>query len=97
MLEKKKEVNEKMRGFRDKSPGGDEVADDELVGGAGGGVEEYKRLLEREKQRTSERQLRRDEIARAKAAEREERVRAYREREEETVGKLKELARLRFG
>ncbi|KAK5652796.1 hypothetical protein OQA88_9652 [Cercophora sp. LCS_1] len=97
MLEKRREVNEKMKGFRDKSPGGDEVADEELVGGAGGGVEEYKRLLEREKQRTSERQVRRDEIARAKAAEREERVRAYREREEETVGRLRELAKLRFG
>ncbi|KAK0743196.1 hypothetical protein B0T18DRAFT_414670 [Schizothecium vesticola] len=99
MLEKRREVGDKMRAFRERSPGGggDEVADDELVGGADGGVAEYKRMMEREKVKVSERQLRREAVAREIAAEREERVKAYREREEETMGKLRELARRRFG
>lgn len=96
-LEKRKEVNEKMRSFRDRSPGGDEVADEDLVGGADGGVAEYKRALAVERQKMTERQLRREEISRARAAEREERVSAYREREERAVEKLRELARARFG
>ncbi len=95
-LEKRQAVNEKMRSFRDKSPGGDEVAETDLVGG-GDELAEYKRALETEKQKVSERQLRREEFARARAAERDERIRAYREREEGTIEKLKELARLRFG
>lgn len=96
MLEKRREVGDKMRAFRERSPGGgDEVGDEELVGGGGG--DEIKRMLEREKFKVSERQLRREAVAREVAAEREERVKAYREREEETMGKLRELARRRFG
>lgn len=94
MLEKRREVGDKMRAFRERSPG-DEVGDEELVGGGGG--DEIKRMLEREKVKVSERQLRREAVAREVAAEREERVKAYREREEETMGKLRELARRRFG
>lgn len=96
MLEKRREVGDKMRAFRERSPGGgDEVGDEELVGGGGG--DDIKRMLEREKVKVSERQLRREAVAREVAAEREERVKAYREREEETMGKLRELARRRFG
>ena len=96
-LEKRKEVNEKMRAFREPSPGGDEVADEDLVGGGEGGIADYKRMLSNEKQKVSERQQRREEMARARAAEREERIRAYREREEGTIEKLRELARRRGG
>ncbi|KAK3349897.1 hypothetical protein B0T25DRAFT_251030 [Lasiosphaeria hispida] len=96
-LEKRQAVNEKMRAFRDPSPGGDEVADADLVGGGEGGIGDYKRMLATEKQKLTERQQRREEVQRARNAERDERIRVYREREEGTMEKLRELARRRFG
>ncbi|RNJ58336.1 hypothetical protein D7B24_004788 [Verticillium nonalfalfae] len=95
-LEKKSMVNEKMKGFREGSPGAAVVGDRELMGG-GDGVEELRREREREERKKTERELRREEIARAKAAEREERVREWKEREEGTMKALKELAKARFG
>ncbi|KAI2628576.1 hypothetical protein GGR54DRAFT_351762 [Hypoxylon sp. NC1633] len=99
-LEKKKEVNEKMRAFRDKSPGGggggEAVAEAELLGG-GDEVGEYKRVRAVAERRRSEREIRRDEEARARMAEREERVREYRRREEGTMDVLRRIARERFG
>ncbi|KAK0640968.1 hypothetical protein B0T16DRAFT_205135 [Cercophora newfieldiana] len=94
-LEKRKEVNEKMKAFREPSPG-DEVPEEDLVG-VGGGIADYKRMLAEEKQKVSERQQRREEMERARNAERDERIKAYREREEGTIEKLRELARQRFG
>ncbi|KAI1807843.1 hypothetical protein F4811DRAFT_504802 [Daldinia bambusicola] len=100
-LEKKREVNEKMRGFRDKSPGGGaEVGEAELMGGGDGdgdSVAEYKRLKAAAERRKTEREIRREEEARIRAAEREERVREYRRREEDTMEVLKRIARERFG
>ncbi|KAI1502167.1 hypothetical protein F5X99DRAFT_427534 [Biscogniauxia marginata] len=106
-LEKKREVGEMMRGFRErKSPeGAPEMGDAELLGGGGGGggggpegsLEEYKRARAAAERKKTERELRREEMMRAKAAEREERVRAYREREEGVLEGLREIARLRFG
>ncbi|KAL7899675.1 hypothetical protein HDV63DRAFT_320100 [Trichoderma sp. SZMC 28014] len=94
-LEKRQEVNEKMRQFRDKSPGG-EVGDGELMGG-GDSLAEYKQAKEREQRRKSEREIRREEIERAKREEIEEKRRAWQEREDKTVSMLRELARQRFG
>lgn len=94
-LEKRQEVNEKMRQFRDKSPGG-EVRDGELMGG-GDSLEEYKKEKEKEQRRKSEREIRREEIERAKREEIEEKRRAWQEREDKTVSMLRELARQRFG
>ena len=45
----------------------------------------------------TEREIRREEFARAKAEEREQRLRVWKEREEGTMEALKELARQRFG
>ncbi|KAJ9151293.1 Rna helicase [Pleurostoma richardsiae] len=98
-LEKRRLLNEKLRGFRERSPGGGgaaEVDEGELMGG-GDGADEYRRMLQTAQKRKSERELRREEEQRARAAEVEERLRRYREREEETVGALRELARRRFG
>ncbi|KAI0845806.1 hypothetical protein F5Y00DRAFT_245361 [Daldinia vernicosa] len=97
-LEKKREVNEKMRGFRDKSPGGGaaEVNEAELMGG-GDSVAEYKRLKAAAERRKTEREVRREEEARIKAAEREDRVREYRRKEDVTMEVLKRIARERFG
>lgn len=95
-LEKKKEVNEKMRQFRDKSPGMEAGNDKELMGG-GDELEEYKKEKEKEQKHKSERQVRREEFDRAKKEEMEERRRAWQEREEGTVSMLRELAKQRFG
>ncbi|SPO05022.1 related to RNA helicase HEL117 [Cephalotrichum gorgonifer] len=91
-LEKKKEVNAKMSEFRERSPGG-EVDEGTLMGDGGGSLAEVKRLEALKAKKKTEREVRREEIWRARMAEREERVQEYREREEETVAMLKELAR----
>lgn len=56
-----------------------------------------KREKEREQRKKNEREIRREEIMRARAAEREERVQKYREKEQETIGWLQALAKQRFG
>ncbi|KAI5464694.1 hypothetical protein BGZ63DRAFT_401617 [Mariannaea sp. PMI_226] len=95
-LEKKQLLNEKMRSFREKSPGMDAGDEREIMGG-GDSLEEYKNAKEREQKRKTEREIRREEIERAKQEEMEEKRRAWREREEGTVSMLRELARQRFG
>lgn len=96
-LEKKREVNDKMRSFRNKSPGGvGEVAEAELLGG-GDEVAELKRAQEAAKRKRSEREVRREEEARARAAEREVRVEEYKRKEESTMQVLRQIARERFG
>ncbi|QPC69669.1 hypothetical protein HYE68_000421 [Fusarium pseudograminearum] len=97
MLEKKAAVADKMRSFRDKSPGAMEVTDEKELMGGGDSLDEYKKAKEREQRRKTEREIRREEIDRAKREEMEERKRAYMEREEGTVSMLRELARQRFG
>ncbi|CAM1501988.1 Fc.00g039720.m01.CDS01 [Cosmosporella sp. VM-42] len=89
-------LNEKLRSFREKSPGVEEAPDKELMGG-GDSLEELKAMKQREQRRKTEREVRREEVERAKQEEMEERRRAWREREEGTVGMLRELARQRFG
>ncbi|OTB11128.1 hypothetical protein K445DRAFT_322317 [Daldinia sp. EC12] len=98
-LEKKREVNEKMRGFREKSPGAiGEVGEAELMGGGGDdSIAEYKRLKAAAERRKTEREIRREEEARIRAAEREDRVKEYRRREEDTIEVLRRIARERFG
>ncbi|KAI9832904.1 MAG: hypothetical protein M1819_003934 [Sarea resinae] len=98
-LEKKKEANEKMRAFRDKSPGGavEEVGDAELMGADDGGIEAFKAKKKETERKKSERELRKEEILRARAAEREERLQIHREKEDKTVAMLKALAKQNFG
>ncbi|KAK6210574.1 hypothetical protein LQW54_006057 [Pestalotiopsis sp. IQ-011] len=95
-LEKKKEVNEKMKGFRERSPGAAEVNDGELMGG-GDGVEELKQMRASAERRKTEKEIRREEIRRAKDEERQEKLREYREKEDKAMVILKELAKQRFG
>ncbi|KAL2149373.1 hypothetical protein VTH82DRAFT_8721 [Thermothelomyces myriococcoides] len=96
-LEKRRELNEKLRAFRERSPGGAEVGEGELMGGAGDAADEYRAMVRQREERRRERISRREEIERARRAEREERLREYREREERVVAGLRELARQRFG
>lgn len=92
-LEKRAEVNAKMREFRERSPGG-EVDEGTLMGEDGGNsLKAIKKEEEARARKKSEREARREEIWRARMAEREERVREYREREEGTVAMLRELAK----
>lgn len=93
-LEKRRETNEKMRQFRERSPGVGEVDEGTLMGAGGeDSLEAAKKEKEVKERKKSEREARREEIWRARMAEREERVREYKEREEGTIEMLKELAR----
>ncbi|KAI8631357.1 hypothetical protein F5Y19DRAFT_483204 [Xylariaceae sp. FL1651] len=106
-LEKRREARDANAAFasaKTNATGGDvpELGDAELLGedgggAGGGGIEEYKRLKREAERRRSEREVRREEVARAKREEREERLREYREREASTVDMLREIARSRFG
>lgn len=99
-LEKKAEVNAKMKAFRERSPGGAamEVPDSELMGGGGDdGIEGYKRKKAEYEKKKTERELRKEEFLRARMAEREERLKEHREKENKTMEMLKQLAKERFG
>ncbi|TVY76078.1 Uncharacterized protein LSUE1_G005435 [Lachnellula suecica] len=95
-LEKKKEVNEKMKSFREKSPGAAEVPDTELMGG-GDGIDGYKKEKQEFERKKNDRELRKEEILRARMEEREERLQVHRAKEEGTMAMLKALAKQRFG
>ncbi|KAL2369118.1 hypothetical protein BDBG_06367 [Blastomyces gilchristii SLH14081] len=102
-LEKKRETAAANRAFAESKTGGDDdgiVGDDELMGGGGAGGDDLaalKKQREKEMRKKNEREIRREELLRARAAEREERLKAYRRREEETMSVLKALAKQRFG
>ncbi|KAI9661058.1 MAG: hypothetical protein M1821_009385 [Bathelium mastoideum] len=94
-LEKKREKADQMRSFRDKSPGATEAADAEVYGEDGiEGFKAKKRDVEKKK---NERELRKEELWRARAKEREERLEQHRAKEDKTMDMLKALARERFG
>lgn len=95
-LEKKAAVNEKMKAFRERSPAVEEVPDGELMGG-GDGVGEFKAAKKEFERKQTEREIRREEVLRARAAEREERLKEYRSKEEGTMEMLRALAKSRFG
>ena len=95
-LEKRREAAAANRAFADARGGSPEAAPDaELMGD--NDFASLKREKEREQRKKNEREIRREEIMRARAAEREERVQKYREKEEETIGWLQALAKQRFG
>ena len=96
-LEKRRELAASNRQFAQAKEGGDmaEVAEADLMGGdAGADFKRRKMEMERKK---NDREVRRDEIMRARRLEREEKARAFKEREEKTMDGLIELARSRFG
>ncbi|KAI9762115.1 MAG: hypothetical protein M4579_000595 [Chaenotheca gracillima] len=96
-LEKKREVNDKMRAFRDKSPV-DEVRDTDLMGADdAGGLEGFKARKKEMERKKNDRELRREEILRERREEREERMRVHRAKEDETMSMLQVLAKQNFG
>ena len=75
----------------------DAAPDEDLMGSGENDLAAIKKAQEKEERRKNEREIKREEILRARAAEREERVQRYRQKEEETIGWLKALAKQRFG
>ncbi|TQS37639.1 hypothetical protein Golomagni_01879 [Golovinomyces magnicellulatus] len=95
-IEKKKELNEKMKVFREKSPGTADIPDTELMGG-GEDLESYKKIKKEVERKKNDRELRKEENLRARIAEREERLREYRAKEAGTMAMLMALAKQRLG
>ncbi|KAF2673343.1 hypothetical protein BT63DRAFT_451386 [Microthyrium microscopicum] len=95
-LEKKKETSALHASFREnRSPGAEEIPEGDLMGDDG--IANYKRKKMEEEKKKSERQLRKEEIWRAKAEERREILEVRKEKEDRTMDMLKELARQRYG
>ncbi|KAF2226315.1 hypothetical protein BDZ85DRAFT_48686 [Elsinoe ampelina] len=95
-LEKKREMSEANRSFRDgREAGAEEVGDGDLMGEDG--VEGLKARIREQERKKSERELRKEEVLQARAAEREERLTAHRAKEDKTMEMLKEIAKQRFG
>lgn len=95
-LEKKRETTSTLQSFRDAKEGGDvEVGEADLMGDDS--IDAYKRKKMEAERKKSDREIRREEIMRARAAEREERLAERRQKEETTMAGLRELAKARFG
>jgi hypothetical protein len=99
-LEKRREAADANREYRSGAASGaagmDEVGDQELMDDDDGKADFRRQVAEMQRRKT-EREIRREEIARARNAEREERMREYAMKEEKTVDMLRELAKKRFG
>ena len=94
-LEKKQETSAVNRAFREaRSPGAEEVGEKDLMGDDEDGI---KRKIKEMDKKKSERELRKEEVLRAREAEREERLRGLREKEDKTMEVLRAIARERFG
>lgn len=99
-MQKRQEASASNRAFADGRRGGSpgEAAPEEMLMGSGeNDLTEMKKEQEKMQRKKNEREIRREEIMRARTAEREERVQQYRQKEEETIGWLKTLAKQRFG
>nr|POF04066.1 uncharacterized protein CFP56_21822 [Quercus suber] len=95
-LEKKREVAASNRAFKDaKEAGDEEVKDGELMGDDG--LEGFKAEKKKREKVKNEREIRKEEVLRARAAEREDRMAQMRGKEEKTMDMLRELAKARFG
>ncbi|KAJ4305009.1 hypothetical protein N0V90_000538 [Kalmusia sp. IMI 367209] len=95
-LEKKRETTSVLKDYRDAKEGGDvEVGEADLMGDDG--VEVYKKRKGEMERQKNEREIRKEEIMRAKAAEREERLADRRAKEAQTMDFLRAIAKERFG
>lgn len=80
-----------MRSFREKSAEV-ELDDSTLMGGAEGGTEGFKQKKAALERKKNDRELRKEQLLRARIAEREERLQMHRVKEERTMAMLKTLA-----
>lgn len=100
LLEKKREKADSNRAFASAkvvAGGIEEVAESDLLGNEEGGIEGFKKQKKEMDRKKNEREMRREEILRARLEELEERRREYRAREEKTMSGLVALAKARFG
>ena len=100
MLEKKREKADSNRAFasaKREAGGVEEVPESDLLGDDDGGIEGLKKLKKVEERKKNERELRKEEVLRARKEEREERIREYQAKEERTMSGLVALARAKFG
>lgn len=99
-MEKRQDAAAANRTFAESRRGGspgEGAPDEELMGSGENDLTELKKTQEKEQRKKNDREIRREEILRARTAEREERVRQYRQREEDTIGWLKVLAKQKYG
>ena len=94
-LEKKRENSAAAKSYQEGAEAGGpaEVAEKDLMGDS----DEIKVMRVREERKKNERELKREEALHARALEREERMKGLREKEDKTMGMLKQIARERFG
>ena len=84
MLEKKREKADANRAFaagKTEAGGVADVPDTDLLGGEDDGIEGYKKQKREMERKKNERELKREEILRARQAEREQRLQKYKEKE----------------
>lgn len=94
-VEKKRENAASNRAFADAKEAGDQdVGENDLMGDDVDDLKKRKKAQERQK---NEREIRKEEILRAREAEREERLAEHRKKEEKTMEYLRSLAQQRFG
>lgn len=97
-LEKKQEIADSNRAFAaSKDAGGDVELRDADVMGDEDSLGEVKRMKKENERRKNEREIRKEEILRARKAEREVRLAGLKEKEDRTMQMFKEIARARFG
>lgn len=95
-LEKKREMTTANNAFRDAKETGDvDVREADLMGADG--AEEFGQELKRYQRKKTEKEIRKEEVLRARAEEREARLAVLRLKEEGTMGMLRGLAEARFG
>ncbi|KAG9192760.1 EEF1A N-terminal glycine/lysine methyltransferase [Alternaria panax] len=95
-LEKKRETTSTLNSFRDAKEAGElEVPESDLMGDDG--IDVYKKKKKEQERQKNEREIRREEIARAREAERNERLAERREKEGKTMDFLRQIAAERFG
>lgn len=95
-MEKKREVAASNRSFAQaKEAGETEVPENDLMGTDG--ADEFKKQIKEKARAKNERELRKEEQLRARAAEREERMQQFRAKEDKTMDMLRQLAEQRFG
>ena len=100
MLEKKREKADSNRAFasaKTEAGGVEEVAESDLLGDEEGGIEGFKKQKRDMERKQNEREVRREEILRARKEELEERRRVYQAKEERTMSGLVALAKAKFG
>jgi len=96
-LEKKKEKADSNRAFATSKDAGDMDLRDADVMGDEDSLGEVKRMKTEHERRKNERELRKEEILRARRAEREARLAGMKEKEDRTMAMFKEIAQARFG